>query len=457
MLIFLATICSGTLLSYLVLDTFKELFRTAASFENTFSVTVLGMALIGFMAITLLAGGYPAILVSKIGTLQALKGKLKVHGGNRLRNILMVVQFAIAILFISGTFVLWGQLEFMRTKDLGFNKEHVISFPINGKKNSYAAMELLRNELAGNADILGITASDNNLGVGKDGSSSTSRLGFDHKNRSVSTNMLVVDYDYAETLDLELIDGRSFKREYAADSLSLLINEAMALELDEKNPVNKPIYLGDSIKYTIIGVLKDYHFNKLNRAIEPISLFMNNDWNLYYAYVKIAPTNLSRSYEKVEQAWSKVEPDATFMGSFLDENIDRTYRREKAMITIITSGAIIAILLSCIGLLAISLLVVNQRTKEIGIRKVVGAGMRSLTVLLAKDFIKLVVIAFVIIVPIAWMLATTWLESYTYRMDLSPWLFAAAGLLAIAIAIVTISTGTIKAALQDPVKSLRTE
>ncbi len=456
-LIFLSTIVTGTLLSFLLLDKFKELFRTAASFENTFSPAIYIIALVGFLAITLIAGGYPAVLLSKIGTLQALKGKLKTKGGNQLRNVLMVVQFAIAILFISGTFVLWGQLEFMRTKDLGFNKEHVISFPINGKKNSYTAVELLRSELAGNPDILGVTASDNNLGVGKDGNASTSRLGFDHKNRSVSTNMLVVDYDYPEILDLEMVEGRSFKRGYAADSLSIVINEAMALELEEENPVNKHIIMGDSTKYTIIGILKNYHFSKLNKAIEPISLFMNDDWDLYYAYVKISPTNLSQSFDKVKEAWTKVEPEATFMGSFLDENIDRTFRREKAMITIITSGAIIAILLSCIGLLAISLLVVNQRTKEIGIRKVVGAGIRSLTFLLAKDFVKLVLIAFVVIVPIAWYAASTWLETYTYRMNLSVWLFAAAGLLAIFIALITISTGTIKAALQDPVKSLRTE
>jgi ABC-type antimicrobial peptide transport system permease subunit len=439
------------------MDEFKDLFRTTASFENTFTPAVLVVVVLGFLTITVIAGGYPALLLSRIGTLQALKGKLMTKGGNRVRNVLLVVQFAIAILFVSGTFVLWGQMDYMRTKDLGFNKEQVISFPINGKKNSYTAIKLLRDELQDQPDILGITASDNNLGMGKDGSGYTSVLGFDHKGRGVKTNMLVVDYDYPETLGLELISGRSFNRNYATDSLSIIINKAMAVELREKEPLNKNIIMDDSIKYTIVGVLKDYHFSKLNKAIEPITLFMDNDWDVYYAYVKIAPTNLPRSFELVKNAWLKIEPNSEFLGSFLDENIDRALRREKAMITIITSGAIIAIILSCIGLLALSLLVVDQRTKEIGVRKIVGASVGSLIVLLAKDFIKLVVVAFIVVVPIAWMAASNWLENYTYRMDLSIWFFIAAGLVAIFIALVTISSGTIKAALQNPVKSLRTE
>jgi len=282
-------------------------------------------------------------------------------------------------------------------------------------------------------------------------------FGFNYKDRGVKTNMLVVDYDYPETLDLELISGRSFNRSFSADSLSLVINEAMAIELGEEEPVGKTVVLNDSVNYTIIGMVKDYHFNKLDKAIEPITFFMNRDWDTYYAYIKVAPENIASSFSAIQSAWKTIEPNAEFLGSFLDENIDRSLRREKVMITIITSGAIVAIVLSCIGLLAISLLVVNQRTKEIGVRKVVGASIASLTVLLAKDFVKLVVIGFVIVVPFAWLAAQDWLDGYTYHVDLSAWFFIAAGILAVFIALATISVGTIRAALQNPVESLRTE
>ncbi len=457
-LVFLATLCLGTLLSVLLLKDFKSLFNTGATFNNTLSVITGVVFVLIFLIITLIAGGYPALLLSKLGTLQALKGKVQINGRDKIRDVLMIIQFAIVILLMSGSFVLWGQLQYMRTKDLGFNKEQVISLPLNGKKEGYKVVNLLREALKSRPDIMSITASDRSLGRGKDGSRFTSTLGFDYKNRQVETHMFVVDYDYIETLDIKLLTGRSFDPNFATDSLSAVINEAMAKELEETNPLGKQLaVLNDSIKHTVIGVVQDYNFRKLNREIEPMTLFMTNQKDVRYAYFKIATTNISQTYDVIKKTWEQLEPNAEFLGSFLDENIDRTFKKEKTMITIITSGAIIAIILSCIGLLAISLLVVNKRTKEIGVRKVVGASIASLMVLFAKDFIKLILIAFVMIVPVAWWYSNRWLEAYSYRMELSVWFFVAAGLLALSIALVTISFGTIKAALQNPVKSLRTE
>ncbi len=457
-LVFLATLCLGTLLSILLLDEFKSLFNTGATFNNTLSFFAMIVFVLVFLIITGVAGGYPALLLSKLGTLQALKGKIQVNGRDKVRDILMITQFAIVILLMSGSFVLWGQLQFMRTKDLGFNKEQVISVPLNGKKESYKVVNLLREELKNQPDIISITASDNNLGRGKDGSQYTSTMGFDYENREVVTNILIVDHDYIETLDIKLLSGRSFDRSFMADSLSVVINESMVKELGEINPLGKQLsFINDSIKHTVIGVVKDYNFKKLDRAIEPMSLFMTNQKGVRYAYFKIAPTDISQTYDVIKNAWQKLEPNAEFLASFLDENIDRTFKKEKIMITIITSGSVIAIILSCIGLLAISLLVVNKRTKEIGVRKVVGASVSSLIVLLARDFIKLVIIAFIITIPFAWWYSNQWLQEYSYRMELSIWFFLAAGILAIGIALTTISFGTIKAALQNPVKSLRTE
>ena len=455
--VFLLAFLLGIGLSLALELPFRRLFNTPATLGEVISPALLCVLLVSFLLITFIAGGYPALVLSKLGTLKALKGKLDLAGKNRVRNVLMVVQFSIAIVLISGTLVLSKQLDYMRNKDLGFDKTQVIAVPLNGKRANRQDVALLRNELAGKPGIISVSASDNNLGLGRDGSTYFSRLGFDYKGRGVTTNMLVVDYDYPETLGLQLKEGRTFNRNYSSDSLSIVINEAMARELQEKEPLNKQILLDDSITYTIVGILKDYNFQSLNKKIEPISLFMNRDWDLYYAFVKVAPQNMAQSFETIEKAWKRIEPNAEFLGSFLDENMDRTFKRERTMTTIISSGSLIAIVLSCIGLFAISMLVVTQRTKEIGVRKVVGASVAQITFLLTKDFLKLVGVAFLIAAPVAWWLLSQWLQDYEYRIELQVWIFLAAGLLAMFIALVTISFRTIRAALKNPVESLRTE
>lgn len=456
LLVFAVSVLLGMVVSNLLLNPFKTLFNTKASFADVTQPSVIILFALAIFTITLIAGGYPALLMSKLGTLRALKGKLDV-GKNRLRNGLIVLQFTIAILLITGTLVLHGQIEFMRNKDLGYNKEQVVSIPLNGKKNGYSVVDLLRDELKNNPDILSVSGADNNLGRGRDGSQSSSMMGFDYKGRGVVTNALTVDYDYVKTLDLQLVAGRMFDRDFATDSLSLVINESMAKQLGDEDPLSITIPMDDNVTYSVIGVVKDFNFQDISRKIQPLTLFMNKDWDLYYAYVKVAPKNIANSFDAVKSAWEKVEPQAEFLGSFLDENVDRTFRREKTMATIITSGSILGILLSCIGLFAISMLVVAQRTKEIGVRKVIGASISSVALLLTKDFLKLVAIAFLIATPIAWYFLNEWLQNYATHVSLSPLFFLGAGLLATLIAFITVGTRTIKAASANPVKSLRTE
>ena len=456
-LVFVTAIVLGGFLAFALLKPFQTLFDTRASFISISNPMMIFGAILGVLLITLMAGGYPALIMSRMGTLQSLKGKLEVNGKNRPRNVLMVVQFSIAIILISGTLVLWQQLDYLRTKDLGFNKEQVISFPINTKQDTKHVLLRLRHEFASNPNILSVTAASNILGLGRDGSSSTRVLGFDYKNRQVYTNMLSVDYDYPKTLDIEVLKGRTFNRTYPSDSLSVVINEAMSQELGEEEVLNAHFFLGDSIKYSIIGVVKNFNFQELNKSVEPITFFMDGESPMRYAYVKVAPNNLSDTYANIKKTWNKIEPDTEFLGSFLDENIDRTLMKERNMTTMISSGSILAIILSCIGLFAISLLVVSQRQKEIGIRKVIGASVSTITILLTKDFLKLVGIAFLIATPIAWYATSQWLQNYVYRIDLSIWIFLAAGAIAVLIAVVTISFRTIQAALKNPVESLKTE
>jgi ABC-type antimicrobial peptide transport system permease subunit len=318
-------------------------------------------------------------------------------------------------------------------------------------------VQLLREELTGNPDILSVTGADNNLGLGRDGSLSSSMMGFDYQGRGVVTNTITVDYDYAETLDLEIITGRMFNREHQTDSLSLVINETMVKQLGAEDPLAVTIPMDEDVLYSVIGVIKDYNFQDVGKKIEPLTLFMDKNWDLYYAYVKVSPNNVANSFEAIKTAWKKIEPQAEFLGSFLDENVDRTFRREKTMATIITSGSILGILLSCIGLFAISMLVVAQRTKEIGVRKVVGASVSSVALLLTKDFLKLVGLAFIIATPIAWYFLHEWLKNYASHVYLSPLFFVGAGLVASFIALVTVGSRTVKAASINPVKSLRTE
>lgn len=457
LLVFLGALLLGLLLANLLLEPFQTLFNTRASFKNVISFRNIFGFVAAISFITFIAGGYPALLLSKLGTLKALKGKLNLDGGQRLRNSLIIVQFCIAILLISGTLVLWNQLEFMRNKDLGFNKEQVITFPLNGKQDDFRNLQLLRNELTGKPAIRSISAANTNLGRGRDHTTSTSVMTFDHHNKTVRTNVMTVDHDYAETVGLEILQGRSFDRAHATDSLSLVINEAMARELGGENILEETIYLEDSIRFSVIGIVKDYNFQELDREIEPLTIFLNPQWNMRYAYIKVAPGNLNAAYDQVKLAWNKIEPNVEFLGSYLDENIDRTLSRERSMMTMITSGSIIAIILSCVGLFAISLLVVSQKRKEIGIRKVVGASVGNITVLLTSSFLKLVGIAFLIATPFAWYFSGKWLENYPYRIELNVWIFLISGLIAFGIAIFTISFRTLRAALQNPVKSLRTE
>ncbi|WP_318310923.1 ABC transporter permease [Flagellimonas crocea] len=455
-LVFLTSISLGLVASNLLLEPFKTLFKTKATFADVAQPNVILLFAVAIFCITLIAGGYPALIMSRLGTLKALKGKLDL-GKNRLRNSLIVLQFAIAIILISGTLVLHGQIDFMRNKDLGFNKEQVVSIPLTGKKNSYTVVNLLREELKDNPQVLSVTGADNNLGMGRDGSLYSSMMGFDYKGRGVVTNALTVDYEYAKTLGLELIAGRMFDRDYAIDSLSLVINETMAKQLGEEDPLSVRIPMDDGITYSVIGVVKDYNFQEISKTIQPLTLFMNKDWDLYYAYVKIASTQQARSFDAIKSTWEKIEPQAEFLGSFLDENVDRTFRREKNMATIITSGSVLGIILSCLGLFAISMLVVAQRTKEIGVRKVIGASVSSVALLLTKDFLKLVGLAFIIATPIAWYFLNEWLQNYAFHVSLSPLFFVVAGLMAVLIAFITVGTRTIKAASANPVKSLRTE
>jgi ABC-type antimicrobial peptide transport system permease subunit len=317
----------------------------------------------------------------------------------------------------------------------------------------------MRSTLAGEANVLGITGTDINLGRGRDGSSASSRVSFDYKGHTIASSWLEVDYDYVKTLGLTLLAGRDFSPQYGTDSMGLVINEKMARQLGGVDaalgallPVNDSLH-----PMQVIGIVKDFNFRSLHENIEPLSMYMQPNPAVSYIFVKVPPGNLAASMELVTGRWKEAFPGKETDPSFLDENTDRQYQKEKRFSSIFISAAVLAIVISCMGLFAISVLVMTQRTREIGVRKVLGASVTSIVALLSKDFVKLVLLSAIIASPIAWYIMEQWLQHYAYRIHIHIGIFVGAAAIAVLVAVITVSVQSIRAALMNPVKSIRTE
>lgn len=455
----------GSLLATLTMPTYNSLFRSTISLQSLLNPATALVLITSFLGITLIAGGYPALVVSKFNIIEVLKGKLKVNtksGG--LQNTLIIVQFSIAIMLISSTIIIWNQIDFLRNKPLGFDETQVISIPIGHEVQGTKVLDYMRNKLANQPQIVSITGADINVGRGKDNSMSQSGYGFELEGKTYHTNGLNVDYDYIKTLGLNLATGRDFAREFPSDkSRSIVINETMAKELGFNKPtlaaaIGKNLPLGDSLGRTIVGVVKDYHFESLKNKIASMTFFLQNDFGYNYVFVKIAPNAAPKeTMDMLAKVYKEIAPKSEFQGSFLDENTNNQYRKEERFSQIIMSAAVLAIVLSCMGLFAIAIMMITRRTKEIGIRKVLGASIPSLVVLLSKEFLILVAIAIIIASPIAYYAMDKWLADFVYRIDIGWQIFAIAGCVAVVIALLTVSYQAIRAALMNPVKSLRAE
>jgi putative ABC transport system permease protein len=453
----IALVVSG-IITYLLLPHYTQLFGMKIRRDLLLSPSVW-LAIVGcFIVVTSLAGGYPAWLIARVNIIQILKGRFSIRRSQKIRNSLIVVQFSIAVLLMICTIVSWQQINYLRAKPLGYNRSQVISVPLESEQNPNDLLGQLRQKIGSYPSVESISGIYNNLGRGTDGSSRHSNIGFDYKNRTVSSAWLGVSHDFVKTLDLALVAGRDFSRDFPTDSNAVVINEAMARQLDEANIIGTQLPVHDSAQpMTVIGVVKDFNYESLHQKIEPVSFVLEKDFGVHYALVKVKAGNLPASMELVRNAWKQLLPNTEFKGSFLDENIDRQYRREEKMGQIFISGAVIAIVLSCMGLLAMVLLIVTQRVKEIGIRKVLGASVPNIVGLISKDFIWLIVLAFLIAAPLAWWGMREWLSHYAYRIDLQWWVFGLAGVAALLIAFLTICLQTVRAALSNPVKNLRTE
>lgn len=455
----LIALAAGILIAYFVLPGYNSLFNNTLSLSLLKHPSLLLGTLLAFLMVTLTAGGYPAWMIARLNTIKVLKGTLRAGKSNRVRNTLMVTQFVISSLLICCTLIAWQQLNYLRRQPLGYNKEQVVSIPLPDNVVPEKALQHMRNTLSGQTGVLSVTGTDINMGRGRDGSSATSAVSFDYKGHTVRSNWLRIDYDYLKTLGLQLVAGRDFSGFYGTDSSALVINEKMAAQLGgAEAALNALLPVGDSAHpFKVIGIVRDFNFRSLREEIGPLSMHMEPSSPVQYIFVKVAPNNLPASLAMIQHRWDEAYPENRTEASFLDENTARQYRKEQRFSSIFISAAVLAIIISCMGLFAISVLVMTKRTKEIGVRKVLGASITGIVALLSKDFIRLVLLSVIIASPIAWYLMEQWLQDYPYRIHINIGVFIITGALALLIAIITVSVQAVRAALMNPVKSIRTE
>lgn len=446
----------GLLITFIILPQYNANMNYKLEISYLLNSKNLLYFTLTFLLITLIAGGLPAWKIADSNIIQSLKGNSKIKSSS-IRNSLTILQFIIAITLIIATIVISMQLKYMSNKPLGFNKSEVISIPIGREIDAENALKLMRNKLQQQPWVKAVSASDINIGRGRDGSSSKSIFGFEFENKQILTNFMRVDYDYLKTLDIKLVAGRDFDRSFSTDSNAVIINKQMAAQFGETDKIlGKKIALnGESI---VIGVIDDFNFKDLKNKIEPLSLSINpNIFPVAYIFVNIQSNDLSETLKEVDLIWKTVNPAAKIGASYLDENTQNLYQSEKRFSKIIILGTSITIFISCLGLFALALMSINQRIKEIGIRKILGSSVSGIIYLLSKDFIKLILLAFLMAAPLAWWMMNNWLKEYAYRINIQWWMFALAIGVTVFIAWSTIAWQAFRAASANPVDSLRDE
>lgn len=458
MLVCLFSCILGLVLAWLLLPIFNTAMGYRLEFIQLATLKNAVLLLFTFVIITLFAGGHPAWVVSNFNTITILKGKLNLGTKNGLRNALSIGQFSIAIVLIIATMVTIKQIDFIQNKPLGYTETEVISIPIGNNMNSGFALERMRTELAALPMVESVSASSVNMGRGKDGTRSRTQIGFYYKDHSVTTDLMRVDYDYLNTMQIELLAGRDFSGNYPTDVEAVVINQQMAAQLGEEDPIGTIIPFNDEISLKVIGVVKDFNTQTLHQKIAPMSMhLLPAAGSIDYIFVRVKPESLTNALQSIEKIWKTINPKAVAAASFLDENTQREYKKEERFSKIIIGGAILAILISCMGLFALALLMMNQRVKEIGVRKVLGAKVSTIVLLLSKDFARLIGIAFLIAAPIAWWVMSSWLEDFAYRIHLNAGILLLGGVLVLLVALLTVISQSLRAAMVNPVKSLRSE
>jgi hypothetical protein len=453
----LTLIASGLAMGlvFLLLPMFNNMTGKIFTWELLIKETIV-LGIFGIIFLTAItAGGYPSLMLSRFQTVKVLKGRLPTgKKGVLLRKVLVVLQFSLSVLLILAALMIFRQVHFLRERDVGFDRENIVFFGIGTRFRQN--IDTLKTELLSNPGILNVTLTDiapyrwmSNAGIGD--------VHWEGKtNQEVKMVMTSVDYDYLETFGLKMAQGRFFSREYSTDaSDAYVINQAAARAMEMDDPIGKELRVWDLSK-RIVGVVEDYHFESLRKEIIPMAMRIDPN-ACYQACVRISPHRIPDTLAFLENKWKEIYPEYPFEYRFLDDTIQSQYRSEQAIGKIVTVFTVLALFISCLGIFGLSSYTAEQRTKEIGIRKVLGATVSSIIKHISREFVILVIIANVIIWPLAYIIMNRWLQSFAYRISIGWWTFVLTGIAVLVISLLTASWQIIRAATANPVDSLRYE
>ncbi|MEM9674491.1 MAG: ABC transporter permease [Bacteroidota bacterium] len=441
-------------LTYFLLPTFTYLLERPIELNFLENKFLLPSLLLLVLVVGISSGSYPAFFMSSLRPVQVLKGKIQGKiSGVRLQKWLIIGQYAAAIILVISSFVIYQQFQFIHNKELGYNKEHVVTVSVLDR-GIFKHIDVLKNEWFTHPKIISVaTTAELPTNV-------TSGTVIRHINESKEGGFEVyrarIDFDYLDVFDIELLAGRDFSAEFVSDpEESIILNEtaAKALGWTPEEAIGK--FVKDHKKRTVIGVVKDFHMHSMHMEIAPLMLEMSLDYFAFIA-IKVRPDNLEGTLAFLEESLGDYSP-YPFEYQFLDEQFDRLYQVDTRLGEIFGFFTLLSIFIASMGLFGLAAFTAEQRTKEIGIRKVLGASISNIVSLLSQDFLKMIFIGFLLAIPVAWYAMHQWLQDFAYRIDIEWWIFALAGIFAIAIALFTISSQSIRAALANPVDSLRNE
>jgi putative ABC transport system permease protein len=440
----------------LLLPAFNQLVGKNLDIDFTANLSTVGVLTVLGLLVGIISGSYPAFALSSFKPVAVLKGQTKSRpAGARMRQGLVVAQFAISIIFIVSTMIVGSQLDFFRSKKLGFDKEQVVVMPIQDRAIN-ARYEAIKQELRQNPNILSVAATSQLPGAGE----GNYYYNVDGIAEGLTLPTYFIDHDFIPALGIELAAGRNFSASFTADATgAFMINETAAKQFGWDDPLGKTIdWDSGTKKGVVIGVVKDFHTASLHEKIEPLIIQIFPE-PMYVGYIvaRLAPHDIPATLAFIKEKWQAFEPQYPLQYSFLDEDFGRLYRNEERLAQIFSYSSTLAILIACLGLLGLAAFAAEQRTKEIGVRKVLGATVSQIVLLLSRDFAKLVGLAFVVAAPVAYFAMNRWLQNFAYHAEINLGVFLLAGLAALGLACLTVSWQAIKAALANPVEALRYE
>lgn len=444
-LLFLIAICLAILLVILLLPAFNQL---AGKEIHPSWLEITGLCISILLIVCLIAGIYPALLISSFKPINMIQGALNRKGNTFFRKILIITQFTASIILIIGTITLQSQMKYIRQKNLGFDKEHIILSPLLKMAGQY---ETVKAELMKHPSVLGVsTASESIISVG----SGHSIYDWEGKisEGQVSVTQERIDSSFMSLMNFTLVEGSGFK---GSEPNQYILNETAIRALGMEDPVGK--WINSVGKGRIVGVVKDFHFNSLHNKIVPLIMYQQTPQEWWKLYIKTSAKDAGKTIEILKDIWGKFNPDYDFSYWFLDESFDNMYKSDVRIGKLFGIFSIIAILISCLGLLGLVIYTAETKKKEIGIRKVLGADIKSLILMIGKEFLILVGIAIIIAFPIAWYISERILNNFTYRISVSWWIFLLAALITILLTLFTVGIQAYKAATSNPVDSIKTE